>query len=138
MKPKKIKKHFWLFVLLFGVLFTIPGNSEDLKDKPDSIRYVMGVNVDGTVLDEFPGKDILEFTLYTMEQQSSIVWKTAKGYFIYSLSGDDHELKAYQLLEVLRKNGLKTFVAQRKGTSLKFNEYHRVVAIQVAARKTGN
>jgi hypothetical protein len=110
----------------------LPQYGEDLKDRPDSIRYVMGVNVDDSSTEELSGKEVRDFRMYTMPEKTLLLWKHGKHYYVYSFSSGDHLVRATTLLKQLQSNGLATFVANRKGISLRFNEYRKVLAIQVS------
>lgn len=118
---------------IFAVLclLSLPQFSEDLKDRPDSLRYVMGINVDDSSVEELSGVEVLEFRLYTVPERTTILWKHGKHYYYYNFSDGDHLLRATALLNRLQRMGLTTFVAKRKGKSVRFHEYRQVLAIQV-------
>lgn len=135
MKKKMKYKKLLLAVSVLFFLVSVPQYGEELKERPDSINYIMGINLDSTVYEEFSGRDITEFRLYTTSVNSSIVWKSETGYFVYSLKGDSHAYRAVKLFKELQKNGLTTFIAERKGKDVKFHKYHQVVALQIVGYK---
>jgi hypothetical protein len=109
---------------------------EDLKDRPDSIRYILGVHVDDSTMLELPGEDVFEFRLYTASSKSIILWKYEKDYYVYSFTDSDHITRATRLFELIQKNGIVTFVAQRDYKTIRFNKYRKVIAIQIAGTGT--
>jgi hypothetical protein len=130
----KYKKLFFLSIVIFFLVY-VPQYSSDLKDRPDSIMYIMGINIDDSTLEELPGNDIIEFRIYTTAKKSSIVWKFQNEYFIFTLDSSDHILKAAELFKQLKKNGITTFVAKRNGKTIRLNKYRTVLAVQIVANK---
>ena len=120
-----------MFILVYVIFFPQFQNGDDLRDLPDSIRYILNIAVDGSNLVELPGIDILTFKLYTTGKQSNIVWKFEKEYYIYSIYDNNHIVRATQLFKLLKKNGIRTFVAIREGTTIRLEKYHKVLAIQL-------
>ena len=130
-------KKLCFIVCALAVVLTIPQHQYggDLQDRPDSIRYILGIDVDGSILVELPGKDILQFKLYTSGKQSRIVWKFKEEYYIYSIVDENHVVRATELFQLMKKNGIGTFVAVRKGTNIRLEKYHKVLAIQLEGSK---
>jgi len=124
-----------LITIALSYLLVFSLYSEDLKDKPDSIRYVMGVTVDDSTLEELPGTNIKEFKLYMTDQNSAIVWKYKNYFYVYILDDSNHQLKAIKIFAQLQKNGISTFVAKGQGKKIRFNEYRKVIAIHITADK---
>ncbi len=126
-----------MFILVYVIFFPQYQYQygEDLRDRPDSIRYILGIDVDGSNLVELPGNDILTFKLYTTDKLSNIVWKFKKEYYIYSIYDKNHIVRATQLFKLLKKNGIGTFVAVREGTTIRLEKYHKVLAIQLEGSK---
>jgi len=135
MKSKTILKKSLLFVLLSGVLISGIGWGEDVKDRPDSIHYIMGVKVDDNQVEELDGKEVTLFKFYGHSTESYIVWLYQKNYYVYAVTGTGHIQQAMELFKQLQTFGLETFVAYREGRSLKFNKYLKVIAIHISAQK---
>ena len=130
-KQIKYKKSFLLVLALF-YLMTLPQNSEDLKDRPDSIRFILGITVDDSSIEELPGKDITEFRFYTSANTSTILWKYEKNYYSYLVTD---RLVAMKLFDQLQEKGIATFIAKRQGNKIRFHEYRQVIAIQLKGSK---
>ena len=135
MKKQHRFKTLFIGLLVLNWLAILPQFGEDLKDQPDSIRYMMGITVDDSTLEELPGANVSDFRVYMTEQNSAITWKYENNYYVYTLSEDGHRLTALKLFEQLRANGLSTFIARRQGNKIRFNEYRKVIALQIAAQK---
>lgn len=125
------KTVIWTAAILW--IWAVPQLAEDLKDQPDSLRYVMGINVDDSVVEELPGDSVKRFRLYTLPERSTILWRYGKHYYYYNFREGGHLLRATALFDQLRQNGLTSFVAKRKGNTVKFHEYRQVLAIQVSS-----
>ena len=132
---KKLCLILIMFILVYVIFLPQYQYGEDLRDLPDSIRYILGIAVDGSNIVELPGIDILTFKLYTTDKQSSIVWKFKKEYYIYSIYGNNHLVQVTQLFKLLKKNGIRTFAAVREGTTIRLEKYHKVLAIQLEGSK---
>jgi hypothetical protein len=130
MKIKNMNKQVILLVLVL-MSFMVPQWGEDLKDKPDSVNYILGLNVNDNVLLEHPGDGIMDFKLYTTSSKTAILWKFQKNYYIYTISSGDHLLAGIELMKQLKTHGIETFVATKDGNSLRFNKYHSVVAFRL-------
>jgi hypothetical protein len=124
-----------VFVLAYVIIIPQYQYGEDLQDRPDSIRYILGIDVDGSILAELPGQDILQFKLYTTDKQSKIVWKYKEEYYIYSIDDENHMVRATELFKLMKANGISTFVAVRKETNIRLEKYHKVLAIQFEGSK---
>jgi hypothetical protein len=132
MKRKNTKTNMLLLIVAV-FYFAVPHFAEDLKDRPDSVNYIFGLNVNDNVLEELPGKGITKFKLYTTSNQSAIVWKFRKNYYVYTINGGDHVISAIELLKRIKVHGIATFVANKDGNSLRFNKYHKVIAMRVGS-----
>jgi hypothetical protein len=135
-KQNSIKRTVFI-ILVFFSLAVLPKLGEDLKDLPSSIRYVTGLKVDDSTIEELPGANITEFRMYFTAKNSYILWKLNKEFFIYTLSDSDHIRVASQLFQQIEKHGITTFAAYRDGKKIRFNKYRKVLAIQVQALNQG-
>jgi hypothetical protein len=117
-----------VFVLWWVV--PVPQQAEDLKDRPDSIMHVLGINVDNRILEEYAGKEITDLRLYITNGKASIVWKFETGFYVYSFTD---LFSGMELFKQIKKSGIKTFIAKKEGTEVKFKKFYRVIAFQIAA-----
>jgi hypothetical protein len=112
---------------------------EDLEERADSIRYILGIRVDDSDVLELSGDEVVRFHLYSTDDSTSIVWMYQQEYYVYPLTGENHEVRGEALFELLKTNGLNTFVAYRNQLKKKsFSKYHRVIAMQIAANREGD
>ncbi len=124
--------------LVFGFLVLMPslslGTGDDLQDRADSLRYILGLHVDGRTNVELSGANITEFSLYNKSNSSAIVWTHDKEFYVYSISGTNHTQDATQLLNLIKTQGLDTFVAKREPIRRRLDKYHSVLAIKIKTK----
>jgi hypothetical protein len=135
-----IKKKFILICCsFFLVMGLFAQKEEDLKERADSIQYILGIKVDDKDILEFSGHEVVRFQLYTNDNSTNIVWMYQQEYYIYPITDNNHEVRGEALFELLKTNGLYTFVAYRDLLVKKtFSKYHKVIALQIAANREGD
>jgi hypothetical protein len=123
----------------FFIIGLFAQKQEDLKERADSIRYIFGIRVDDSDVLELSGHEVMRFHLYTSDNSTKIVWIYQQEYYIYPIIGKNHEVRGEALFELLKKNGLNTFVAYKTQLEKKpFSKYHQVLALQIAANREGD
>jgi uncharacterized protein YcfL len=108
---------------------------DDLHDLPDSIRYILGIEVDKSRIVELSGQNIKSFSLYTNSSKSTILWVHNNEYYMYALSDADHLEKATELFKLLKKHGLDTYITTVKGKDIRLYKYHPVYAMKLKGNK---
>ncbi|MCP4221593.1 MAG: hypothetical protein GY765_43615 [bacterium] len=121
--------------ILSALLFSLPAVNQlaaaDLQDLPDSIRYILDMQVEGRTRMELSGEEVTEFRFYTTTSYSCVVWKYRKEFYVYSFNDDRHVSRAGTVFKLLKENGLSTFVALRDVENKRLSKYHKVLAIKI-------
>ncbi len=124
------KAHALFAAVVIATLASTAANAH-IKDEPESIRSVLGFDVDGVELDEVTASPTT-FQLYTHAQRSVISFRIRDAVYLYSIAGDNHRTEARSLLASLReRRGIRAVVDVKPFRSEKFAQFFYVRAFRV-------
>lgn len=123
------------FIIFLSSLGLNTGLAEELHEKKDAIKAILGLEIDGIETIEHRGLRGENISFFTTKDKSALSWRIQDRFYIYSLNGPDHEIKTTRLFTLVKENGIATFVTKKiPDRRDKFIEYFSVMALKINAR----
>lgn len=121
-------------VFAFGSIFAATSASAHIRDEPESLRSLLGLDVDGTVLDELQFQ-APTYRIYTTKDKSLVTFRVKDDVFVYTIRTPNHLTEAKALVEAMSGKSVRAVVAVQPFRSERFARFFEVRAFRITQQK---
>ena len=126
-----MNKIVFLSALFFLSSILVYGNDDHKAE--DSVNIVMDLDIDPNLYQERRGSVVHRVRLYTTEVKTTIMWSDEEGYYLYTLTDNNHEVRGLDLFYTIARGNMRSYVFEQTPKKReRFSKYYRVIGLQIA------